>query len=127
MPVRSTLSTVTLCILCATAFAPAVNPSSTTRTVSGRIVDAGTGKQLASVAVVAVGARVGSTSDASGTFAMTSVPSDVSKIDFRHPCFLPVQVTIAKDADVEIEIGLPFDQSSLQRPGCGGLGARRKE
>jgi hypothetical protein len=43
---------------------------------------------------------------------------------FKHPCYFTVQVTIPADSSVAVSIGLPFDQASLRRPGCGGLGAR---
>jgi hypothetical protein len=94
--------------------------------VYGRIIDAGTGKTINSVPVIVAGEQIGTISKADGTFAMQGVPGEATRIEFRHPCYFPVFVAVPPDKSVEIEVGLPFDESSLRRPGCGGLGARRK-
>src|SRR5215204_2809600 len=106
---------------------PSPVPPTRARSVSGHIIDAGTGKPVDGVAIVAMGAAIASTSSATGVFTLASVPADMQRVELRHPCYFRVQVTVPVNTDVEIEIGLPFDNASLQRPGCGGLGARKKE
>lgn len=109
----------------ATAFAP-YHPRATTRTISGRVADSGTGRALPNVQVVVQGTTVGIVTDANGVFQLQNVPETLSQLQFKHPCYFPTGVTIAATLEFEIEIGLPFDQSSTKRPGCGGLGAREK-
>ena len=109
------------------AFTARIPPaSSARRIVHGRVIDAGTGKPIASVPITVSGESLGTLTRANGTFAMAGVPGNRSRIEFTHPCYFPVYVIIPNDADADIEIGLPFDNSSLQRAGCGGLGARAK-
>lgn len=115
-----------LSALSVTASAPREPHSALRRVVHGRVIDAGTGKPVERVPVMVVGDTVGTFTDVDGAFALSGVPSNRSRIEFRHSCYFPVQVAISNDADVEIEIGLPFDQASLRRSGCGGLGARAR-
>lgn len=96
------------------------------RSVSGRVFDAGTGKPIESVPITVIGEAIGTLTNANGKFTMAAVPATRSRIEFRHPCYFAVQVNVSNDTDAEIEIGLPFDQSSLNRPGCGGLAERTK-
>lgn len=96
------------------------------RVAFGRVIDAGTGKPLSSVSVIVPNASLGVNTNANGVFRLDSIPASVSSIDFKHPCFLPVRVTIPPASDGEIHVGLPFDNTSLKRAGCGGLGARAK-
>ena len=123
---RAIVLAVTLCGASGAAFGPSSTTAPSLRPVYGRVIDAGTGKPIESVPVIASGAQIGTVTKANGTFVLSNVPGDLTRIEFRHPCYFRVQVTIPENRDVEVEIGLPFDQSSLQRAGCGGLGARKK-
>lgn len=108
-------------------FATARSSSQTaTRTVIGHVIDAGTVQGLSGVNVMAPRQRIGTRTTANGDFRLSDVPDGVTRIELRHPCYYSVQVTIPATGDVELEVGLPFDRASLQRAGCGGLGARKK-
>ena len=113
-----------LALLATLGLAPAA-PARGGRAVHGRVTDAETGDPLASVSVVAVGTRAGAISTASGRFVIRDVDGGESTVLLRHPCYLPVRVTIPETGDVQLSLGMPFDESSLRRAGCGGLGARR--
>ncbi len=106
-----------------------ITPSTTlttTRTVTGRVMDAGNMTGLSSVDVVASGHQIGVQTKSTGEFRLDDVPEGATRIALRHPCYFNVQVTIPTTGDVEMEIGLPFDRASLKRAGCGGLGARKR-
>lgn len=94
------------------------------RAVYGRVTDAGTTTALAGVRVAVHGMRVGSVTRTDGAFTITAVPADSVQLDFRHPCYLPVIVSVPLGGDVAVTLGLPFDHAARQRTGCGGLGAR---
>jgi hypothetical protein len=98
------------------------------RTGFGRVIDAGTGRPIEGVSVAVLTARIGTQTGTNGAFRLNQIPADSTHLDFRHPCYFPVSVTVPArgDQEIEIEIGMPFDAASLQRPGCGGLGARGK-
>ena len=128
MSVRLGVVTIALSVVTGVAIdAPKPVTQARARSVSGRVIDGGTGKPVDGAKIIAIGAGIGSTSGANGVFTLASVPADVPRVEFRHPCYFAVQVTVPVNTDVEIEIGLPFDNTSLQRPGCGGLGARKKD
>jgi hypothetical protein len=106
-----------------------ISPSTmltTTRTVTGRVMDGGNMTGLSSVDVVASGHQIGAQTQSTGEFRLDNVPEGATRIALRHPCYFNVQVTIPTTGDVDMEIGLPFDRASLQRVGCGGLGARKR-
>ena len=115
--------------LCAVSVVVTLAPSQVNvrgRVGFGRVIDAGTGRSVEEVSVIVPTARVATKTGTNGVFRLNQVPADSTVFEFRHPCYLPVRVAVPPGADVEIEIGLPFDYASLQRAGCGGLGARSK-
>ena len=123
----SAIASFVLAALVVSGFAKArSSPQTATRTVIGRVIDAGTVQGLSSVNVMAPSQRIGTRTKANGDFRLSDVPEGVMRIELRHPCYYSVQVTIPAIGDVELEVGLPFDRASLQRAGCGGLGARKK-
>lgn len=127
---RSVVITTALTLVAITASSglPSLAESATptTRTVIGRVTDAGTRAGLAEVLIVVPDQRLGTKSADSGSFTLTDVPTGVVSVELRHPCFFTTQVVIPATGNIELELGLPFDRSSLQRPGCGGLGASRR-
>jgi hypothetical protein len=96
------------------------------RTSFGRVIDAGTGRPVEGVSIVVPSAGIGTKTGSNGVFRLNRVPSATTEIEFRHPCYFAVRVVVPVRADLEIDVGLPFDNASLQRAGCGGLGARSK-
>jgi hypothetical protein len=114
-----------LTLLATLGLTPAAPSPAQARTVYGRVTDAETGAPLETVSVVAVGTRTGAISTSNGTFVIRDVIAGATTVLVRHPCYLTVQVTIGSTDDVQLSLGLPFDESSLRRAGCGGLGARR--
>ena len=127
IPIRTSLVTIVLSISGAVAFTqPSVVHTGQVRAVHGRVIDAGTGRPIEGVKIAVFATQLGIATNVEGKFALKDVPSGSARVDFRHPCYLPVQVTTPIAGDVDIEMGLPFDNASLQRPGCGGLGARKK-
>ena len=95
-----------------------------TRTVSGRILEVGTVAPISSVQVVLRGERIGTMTAANGRFELPEVPEGATELVLRHPCYFVVQVVLPAAGDAVIALGLPFDESSLRRAGCGGLDAR---
>jgi hypothetical protein len=115
--------------LCAVGVGATLAPSQVNvraRIGSGRVIDAGTGRPVDGVSIIIPNARIATRTGTNGTFRLNRVPADSTAFEFRHPCYFPVRVAVPPGADVEIEIGLPFDDASLRRAGCGGLGARSK-
>ena len=94
------------------------------RAVSGRVLQVGADTPIPSVQVLVRGERIGSRTGAQGRFTLADVPEGPVELVLRHPCYFPVQVTLPASGDVSIAIGLPYDQASTRRAGCGGLGAR---
>src|SRR5689334_17023242 len=124
MTTRTGIIVIGVATLGASAFGLPIDSRVATRTIHGRVIDAATGKAIGNLPIVVSGASVGSATNAGGVFSIANVPDDATTIQFRHPCYFAVQVSIPPKGDVEIDIGLPFDVSSRQRAGCGGLGGR---
>jgi len=102
-----------------------VEASVAVRRVAGRIVDAETGAPLPHVKATIGGVALGGESSDRGTFELRDVPSGAKELVLQHPCYLQVRVALPAEDDVEVRLGLPFDQTSRRRAGCGGLGARK--
>ncbi len=100
------------------------NGTRSARAISGRILQVGTVEPIPSVQVSIRGERIGVMTTATGRFELPEVPEGSAELVLRHPCYFPVQIALPATGDAVIAIGLPFDESSLQRAGCGGLGAR---
>ena len=96
------------------------------RSVYGRVTDAGTSTSLAGVQAAVRGTRLASVTRTNGTFTVRAVPVDSVQLLFQHPCYLPVYVVMPPGGDVNVTIGLPYDETSRNRAGCGGLGARSR-
>ncbi len=105
----------------------AATDARTFRAISGRVLQVGTTTPIPTVQVMVRGQRIGVPTDTHGRFALPDVPEGSVEIVLRHPCYFPVQVTMPAAGDAAIVIGLPFDQTSLKRAGCGGLGARNPD
>jgi hypothetical protein len=103
------------------------NTARRTRAISGRILQVGTAAPIASVQVMIRGERIGSMTATNGRFDLPDVPDGPAELVLRHPCYFPVYIALPAAGDATIAIGLPFDESSLKRAGCGGLGARRPD
>jgi hypothetical protein len=107
------------------AFAPK-QTSTRPRPGFGRVIDAGTGRPVGGASVIVPRAQIGTKTSIDGAFRLNLLPSEATEVEFVHSCYLTVRVAVPAGSDGEIEIGLPFDNTSLRRPGCGGLGARSK-
>ncbi len=94
------------------------------RSIHGQVIDAGTRQPLAHVRVVVLDARRAAETSESGAYTMRNLPTEAVRVEFRHPCYFPVQVTIPAGREAEVTIGMPFDEESLKSAGCGGRGAR---
>ncbi len=79
---------------------------------------------MPTVQVVVRGQRIGVATGADGRFKLPEVPEGALELVLRHPCCFPVQVSRPTTGDAAIALGLPFDEASLRRAGCGGLDAR---
>lgn len=130
MPRWTVLSPLLLAIGIIAAATPPradANAPQRARIVSGRILQVGTVSPIPTVQVMIRGERIGVTTGADGRFALSEVPEGAVELVLRHPCYFPVQIALPATGDAAFAIGLPFDQRSLQRAGCGGLGARNPD
>ncbi len=98
-----------------------------TRAIAGRVLQVGVDTPIPGVQVRVRGERIGSSTGAQGRFALADVPAGPVELVLRHPCYFPVQVTLPATGDVSVAIGLPYDQASNRRAGCGGLDARKPD
>lgn len=116
------------CVLAAHSLAPAASPlRAAVRSIHGRVVEVGGTAAVSEVQVSVAGISVGTKTSAKGTYELRDLPAGTTQLVFRHPCYFPVQITIPADGDIAVSIGLPFDQTSLRRAGCGGAGARKPD
>jgi hypothetical protein len=116
-----------VCGVCASVLALAPNRVRhvpPVRTVYGRVVQVDARTPVEGVAAYFSGIKVGMVTGKRGQYWLDSVPVGATELTFTHPCYFAVRVSIPAGGDVSVSIGLPFDQASLKRPGCGGLGAR---
>lgn len=109
-----------------TAASPRANAPHTpaTRVISGRVLQVESVTPIATVQVMVRGERIGVFTNVYGRFTLPDVPTGTVELVLRHPCYFPVHVALPATGDAVVAIGLPFDESSLRRAGCGGLGAR---
>lgn len=107
----------------ATASIPATQ---STRVVHGRITKAGDSVSIAQVRVSIVGSATGVVTTNDGRFRLPNVDLGTRQLRVLHPCYFESFVTLPPSGDVIVNVGLPFDGSSLRRAGCGGLGSSRK-
>jgi hypothetical protein len=66
------------------------------------------------------GQGLGNLTTNAGLFKIHDVPAGVQEVEFEHPCYMPVKVTIPAEGDVSLSIGLPYDSASLKKPFCSG-------
>ncbi len=98
-----------------------------TREVFGVVSDAGRSSPLQNVRVYVRGTRIGTISAANGDFLIRELPDSSLQIVITHPCYFPVAVNLPAGQSLRVDVGLPFDETSQRRAGCGGLGARLED
>lgn len=94
------------------------------RTLTGRITDARGWAGKAQFSIVVAGTRIGVVTNDSGYFTLANVPDTPVVLVVKHPCYFTTRVEIPENARTPLALGMPFDEASRARAGCGGLGAR---
>jgi hypothetical protein len=92
--------------------------------VFGRIVDAATGIGIADAQVVVADQGLGTLTNDDGSFVLAGARGVSIEVAIVHPCFhaVRVELELAEEA-TPLEIGLPFNYATGQRPALDGIGA----
>ena len=80
--------------------------------VYGRVTDARTGDQLASVRVYIVDAKIGTLTDQEGRFLLVNVPLGEATVRMERLCYHPVTVKLRLSTTLpqrRADLGLPID------------------
>ncbi|MCR6720082.1 MAG: TonB-dependent receptor [Chitinophagaceae bacterium] len=94
-----------------------------TATVTGRVLEAETGKPLAGTTIAVIGGASSTTSNDAGTYTI-QVPSLQSRLRVSHVGFLPAEISI--DGRQNVDIILTPSASSLEEVVIVGYGAQKK-
>jgi hypothetical protein len=89
------------------------------KSISGKVQDAETGKPLADVALVVDGKGKFAVSDAAGLFTLDGLPLEKMTLNVSHTGYLPIAVAVdltKPDATVSLEINLKRDPEASTTP-----------
>lgn len=80
--------------------------------IYGRVTDARSGEELASVRVYIVDAKIGTLTDQEGRFLLLNVPLGEAAVRLEHLCYHPVTVKLRMTPGLNqrrADLGLPYD------------------
>ncbi len=100
-------------------------------TVTGTVVDAGSGQGIATVIVMVEGTQLGASTAEDGTFRIANVPAGSHTLTARRLGYVPAKVQVTVVDGQEASVTIPLNMSALElneivTTGTGGAVERRK-